>query len=99
MTDEQNKAGLPSEPMVEIFSCTDVVESTVVQDALQEAGIPFMVNPSMDLDQLGILDGEHFEGVIAVLERDVDRAVQVIHEALPDETEVETVDEEEPGSA
>lgn len=93
MTEGQDMMDQFDEPMVNIFTCSDIVEATVVKDALTEAGIPFVVNPSMEEDPLGMIDGEHGEGVIAVLEKDIDRAIEIIHAALPEETEIEDLDD------
>ncbi|MBE7487074.1 DUF2007 domain-containing protein [bacterium] len=95
MIESRNPKDESDEPMVNIFTCSDIVESTVVQDALNEAGIPFVVNATLEEDPLGIIDGEHGEGLIAVLEKDIDRAIEVIHAALPEWTEIEEIDDDD----
>ncbi len=95
MADKMENTDLTGEPTVDIFNCTDEVESALVQEALNEAGIRFILRADMGDDPLGIIDGDHGEGIIAVLEDDADRAMEVIQSVLPDETEIEEYEDED----
>ena len=95
MADELESMDLTDEPTVDIFTCSDEVESALVQEALTAAGIRFVLRPNMGDDPLGIIDGDHGEGIIAVIEEEADRAIEVIQSVLPDETEIEEFEEDE----
>lgn len=84
-----------NEAMVEIFQCTDQVESALVQEALVEAGIRFAFEASPDRSWEGMVDDLVGIGIIKVLESDAEEAMSVIQDALPDETEVEEVADED----
>ncbi len=95
MAGENENMDLTDEPTVDIFNLTDEVESAVVQGALNEAGIPFILRADLGDDPLGIIDGDRGVGIIAVLEEDADRAIEIIQSVLPDETIIEEYEDEE----
>lgn len=95
MANENENMDLTEESTVDIFTCSDEVESALVQEALTEAGIRFLLKADMAGDPLGMIDGDHGEGIIAVLEEDADRAIEIIQAALPDETMIEEYEDDE----
>jgi hypothetical protein len=99
MTEPLNPEDLTDEEVIDIFTCEDLVEVTLVQDALREAGIKFLMRPDPEWDKLGWIDGDPGERNIAVLEEDVDRAVEILHNLFPDETVIEDLPDEEADSA
>jgi hypothetical protein len=76
------------EPVVEIFTCEDEVEKALVEEALNEAGIPFTFVAVPDRSWEGVVDEVEAHGVICVLEHHADEAMEVIQSALPGETEI-----------
>jgi hypothetical protein len=95
MTDEHASLDKSEESMVDIFHPADEVEAALVSEALEEAGIHYLFQSDQDKILLGIADGEGEFGVVRVLEEDAERAIEVIQDALPGETEVEMVEDEE----
>lgn len=80
---------MSTDELVDVFTINDEVEKALVISALDETDLHYAFVAVPDRSWEGVVDEVEGHGVIRVRAEDTEKAIEIIHAALPDETEVE----------